>query len=701
MEAGTATDVFANAAGAKQSVRKFAPKFDTVALAVAETISADVVEVAHEALNTTGGLTAAQASARDEAGGKFERTGTGGADVPAHTHYFTDASSKKFAYNSRTIKAYTVGKTVHTTFNNYLDELAAKGSGAIEVRDTHLLTQSISKTDFGDIDVHILGTHGRPTFKLDVSAADSTIMLRLWATSPYAGRVTVEDIEFDASACAPATVSPAYAGALMTGVSFHNWDKVRLWNVGGPGGQTFLDGRGDSCVSHVGCRDFAWDGGNPRYWSDLCFYPGGGLTHNDTSDDGLITVFKNAIVEYCSGVVSLKREGERLLVNNISAYFCQNGISVSEAGTVGAYSGPAKNLEVYNSRLIRIVGTPLTVKGECRAIIQGTLCRDWGIGVDGVGTGTPGTIKPALNLLGSSNGLYSGNTFEMVDFPAGAASTGGVGSSGGVHIGARTEASTINIGASSIRYTPNGNVFKGNVYRRLDRGVNESASGQNEYSNEYMSSDVVDPVRSTGFNPDSHAIYTVQGSEDTGTLGASPFTTTSSSTTVSVAHTAHGRVANSQVRFSGATAVGGITVDGVYTVVSVTNANAYTITHGVAASSSTSGGGSSVAYAYRNASASYERIGGDIWRTDSLLGSKTYDPASLADGAGATTTVTVTGAVLGDFVDRVSFSLDLQGITVTAWVSATDTVSVRFQNETGGVLDLASGTLRVQVRPKV
>jgi hypothetical protein len=81
-----------------------------------------------------------------------------------------------------------------------------------------------------------------------------------------------------------------------------------------------------------------------------------------------------------------------------------------------------------------------------------------------------------------------------------------------------------------------------------------------------------------------------------------------------------------------------------------------------------------------------------------ISGSATYDPPNLNDGAGATTTVTVTGAALGDAVDTVSFSLDLQGITVTAYVSAANTVSVRFQNESGGTLDLGSGTLRVRVR---
>jgi len=79
-----------------------------------------------------------------------------------------------------------------------------------------------------------------------------------------------------------------------------------------------------------------------------------------------------------------------------------------------------------------------------------------------------------------------------------------------------------------------------------------------------------------------------------------------------------------------------------------------------------------------------------------IVGSATYDPSNLIDGAGATTTVTVTGAALGDYAEA-SFSLNLQGITVTAWVSAANTVSVRFQNETGGTVDLGSGTLRARV----
>jgi hypothetical protein len=81
-----------------------------------------------------------------------------------------------------------------------------------------------------------------------------------------------------------------------------------------------------------------------------------------------------------------------------------------------------------------------------------------------------------------------------------------------------------------------------------------------------------------------------------------------------------------------------------------------------------------------------------------LTGQATVDPGNLADGAGESDDVTVIGAALGDLVEAVSFSLDLQGISLTGYVRTADTVSVRFQNETGGPIDLGSGTVRVRVR---
>lgn len=82
-----------------------------------------------------------------------------------------------------------------------------------------------------------------------------------------------------------------------------------------------------------------------------------------------------------------------------------------------------------------------------------------------------------------------------------------------------------------------------------------------------------------------------------------------------------------------------------------------------------------------------------------LVGSATFDGANNADGVGQTSTITVTGARVGDFA-LVSFGVDLQGQTVTAYVSANDTVSFRLQNESGGALDLASTTVRAFVIPQ-
>lgn len=80
-----------------------------------------------------------------------------------------------------------------------------------------------------------------------------------------------------------------------------------------------------------------------------------------------------------------------------------------------------------------------------------------------------------------------------------------------------------------------------------------------------------------------------------------------------------------------------------------------------------------------------------------LYGDKTVNVASLTTGTGETDTITVNGVALGDAVVCVSHSVDLQGITVTAYVSAANVVSVRFQNQTGGTIDLASATTRVVV----
>lgn len=83
-----------------------------------------------------------------------------------------------------------------------------------------------------------------------------------------------------------------------------------------------------------------------------------------------------------------------------------------------------------------------------------------------------------------------------------------------------------------------------------------------------------------------------------GTLGSSPIATTNGSTSVTVTHTSHGLAVGDSVKFSGATAINGVTLNGIYTVVTVPNANSYTVTAGQTASGTSSGGGSAVVYNY-------------------------------------------------------------------------------------------------------
>lgn len=74
----------------------------------------------------------------------------------------------------------------------------------------------------------------------------------------------------------------------------------------------------------------------------------------------------------------------------------------------------------------------------------------------------------------------------------------------------------------------------------------------------------------------------------------------------------------------------------------------------------------------------------------------TVDVGSLSDGAGSTHSITVNGVELGDIV-LASFGVDLEDMTVTAYVQSADTVEVRVQNESGSATDLASTTVRVLV----
>lgn len=82
-----------------------------------------------------------------------------------------------------------------------------------------------------------------------------------------------------------------------------------------------------------------------------------------------------------------------------------------------------------------------------------------------------------------------------------------------------------------------------------------------------------------------------------------------------------------------------------------------------------------------------------------LVGSETWDMASIADGDEEAKDVTITGAALGDYVVA-SLSKDVGDLILTAQVTAANTVTCSLANNTGGAVDLDTATVYVMVIKK-
>jgi hypothetical protein len=82
----------------------------------------------------------------------------------------------------------------------------------------------------------------------------------------------------------------------------------------------------------------------------------------------------------------------------------------------------------------------------------------------------------------------------------------------------------------------------------------------------------------------------------------------------------------------------------------------------------------------------------NLWTASGVI-----DFGSIADGDEASDTIAVPGVALGDIVLGVSASISAADLTITAYVSAANTVTVLVANNTGGAVDLASATYRVVV----
>ncbi len=99
--------------------------------------------------------------------------------------------------------------------------------------------------------------------------------------------------------------------------------------------------------------------------------------------------------------------------------------------------------------------------------------------------------------------------------------------------------------------------------------------------------------------------------------------------------------------------------------------------------------------------ASYTTVIGAVvvtQRQEEFFGETTWDPGNTADGAIASTTVSVPGAVVGDCA-IVGFNPAVPaGAILSGAVTVAGTVTVTLFNKTGAPLDLLSGTLRVWTR---
>jgi len=87
-----------------------------------------------------------------------------------------------------------------------------------------------------------------------------------------------------------------------------------------------------------------------------------------------------------------------------------------------------------------------------------------------------------------------------------------------------------------------------------------------------------------------------------------------------------------------------------------------------------------------------------VWYSVPLEGSDTLDFGNTSAQNSADLTITVTGAAAGDVVSLGVPNASVNANTCfTAWVSATDTVTVRFNNYSSGAIDPASGTFKIKV----
>lgn len=168
----------------------------------------------------------------------------------------------------------------------------------------------------------------------------------------------------------------------------------------------------------------------------------------------------------------------------------------------------------------------------------------------------------------------------------------------------------------------------------------------------------------------------------TGTLGANPFTTTISLTTVAVADAAQNVANGDWVRFSGAATFNGVTIAGWYRVSGRSGAG-YTVESAVAASGSGAGGGAAVVWLYPRVllgAAPFATVVGSptVTVTHAAHGAVTNDYVTFG-GAAAVAGLTISGEYRLTRIDANSYTITASGnanATTTGGGSAVNVVYI-------------------------
>ena len=98
---------------------------------------------------------------------------------------------------------------------------------------------------------------------------------------------------------------------------------------------------------------------------------------------------------------------------------------------------------------------------------------------------------------------------------------------------------------------------------------------------------------------DSSIYHNITPVRTTVTLANNPITSVNGSFIFTIVATAHGATATTYISISGATAVGGVTLSGIYEIITVPDPNTYTVRANAAAASSATGGGAAVVVVYK------------------------------------------------------------------------------------------------------